>query len=477
MFICNILIKSFNEKTSDLFLIKCFLKIALYIYLFYQYLNQKMNMIRQRQQKFSIEIRREQREEFIRKQRGLSSFFLELGFGEYSLSIERAFIDVESKCYEELLLLVKQNQDDEIYFDVIDFVLHSRIVLNWEAIPKDYKSEGVVDQVINLFEYKCPRLNAICLQYLVCISFLGHDEHIFRTLSSVGTLLVENTNFFIWDLIMKFLGNMAADCRECRDMVDSYAVLNQVQTTVEKPELSFEEIESLHTLIDNFVKTEPYPKNTTSLILRLIERNLFKIKDLQQITDFTTVYCYVIQKSQQRVNYKSIEYLLDTLFKIGSFNDQKQVLNLAKLIMNIISESIYASQEFIEQAINFAFVLLTNQNIKINQQIRYGLQILINLMQTNGHQYAYLIINDPRMISINFETLEYFGLIALISQQGTPEELLQYNLIKNVLPYLSREYEELDYDCIDNILVTIYEVLRKIPHLKGRCADRIIVRG
>ena len=85
----------------------------------------------------------------------------------------------------------------------------------------------------------------------------------------------------IWDLIIKFLGNMAADCRECRDMIFSYGILYQVETTVEKPELSFEEIESLHTLIDNTVKTEPYPTNMKNICLQLTESTIFKIKDLQ----------------------------------------------------------------------------------------------------------------------------------------------------------------------------------------------------
>ena len=60
---------------------------------------------------------------------------------------------------------------------------------------------------------------------------------------------------------MKFLGNMAADCWECRDFIFSYGILYQVLSTVEKPELTFEEIQSLFTLIDNIVTTEPYPTN------------------------------------------------------------------------------------------------------------------------------------------------------------------------------------------------------------------------
>ena len=42
----------------------------------------------------------------------------------------------------------------------------------------------------------------------------------------------------------------------------------------------------------------------------------------------------------------------------------------------------------------------------------------------------YILINDPRLINLEIlEISEQLGLLALISEAATPEELLQYNLI------------------------------------------------
>ncbi|CAD8080534.1 unnamed protein product [Paramecium sonneborni] len=427
-----------------------------------------MNILQKKREEFSINIRKQKREELFKSKRISKNQYLPFSISNNDLS------DVYFNAYYQ-----KQCPKNFQYNETIQKIFKiSELAdaFNDRDCDKNYETTFDVEIIFDIINKGYPVLDRACLQILLAFTLPNHStcKPILKYIPDLLNFFIETPYEELKQSVLFIFSNLAADCYQCRDAILIYEIPQTIFKTIHSN--TTELIDDFAQILINISRTQPLMSNFNQIqminlcwklfpylstnesiagILQLIQKICTKDKNLLDL-NFMNDLCLNNQNSEQFLN----EIL--SLIKIMSYFDRDRYEHIEQNILNFLILKINLTlidekqQKYQQKQINRFLSIFTNMIVE-NPKIIY------NILNT---KIIELFKFDEKLQEMNMEIFSniyyysfYYQIVCGLNQNQLKQFIQLFQPIKQLINLLDKNLN--DSDIIIEILRIIEMIMQK----------------
>ncbi|CAD8161166.1 unnamed protein product [Paramecium pentaurelia] len=377
-----------------------------------------MNIVQKKREEFSINIRKQKREELFKSKRISNSQYLPFSYNTTNLAEIYSNAYYQKQCPNNVQL----NETIQKIFKISELA----DAFNENDCEKNYDTSSDVEIIFDIINKGYPVLDRACLQILLSFTLPSHltCKPILKYIPDLLKFFNETQYDELKQTVLFVFSNLAADCYQCRDAILIYEIPQAVFQTIHQT--SRELMDDLAQILINISRTQPLMSNFNQIQMIKLCWQLFPyLQGNEYIAGILQLIQKICQKDKNLLDMNFLNSICQ------NYSNSDQYLNEILALIKIMSYFDRNRYETIENNILNYLILKVNQTLITGQQDIY-LQKQINKVLSI---FTNMIVENPKLI---FNTLNT-NIIQLFKFNEQLQET--YNEIFSSIYYYSFYYQ------------------------------------
>ncbi|CAD8150467.1 unnamed protein product [Paramecium octaurelia] len=346
-----------------------------------------MNIVQKKREEFSINIRKQKREELFKSKRVSNTQYLPFS----DIATMQSEIYQNAYYQKQCPNNVQLNETIQKIFKISELA----DAFNQHDCEKNYDTSSDVDIIFDIIGKGYPVLDRACLQILLSFTLPSHltCKPILKYIPTLLKFFNETQYEELQQTVLFIFSNLAADCYQCRDAILIYEIPQAVFQAIHQT--TNELMNDLAQILINISRTQPLMSNFNQIQM---------IKLCWQLFPFLQGHEYIagILQLIQKICQKD-KNLLDMNFLSSICQDHTNSDLYLNEILALIKIMSYFDRNRYEQIENniLNFIIVKVNKILLNGNLDKHFQKQINKMLSI---FTNMIVENPKIIYIALDT-------------------------------------------------------------------------
>ncbi|CAD8081961.1 unnamed protein product [Paramecium sonneborni] len=352
-----------------------------------------MNIVQKKREEFSINIRKQKREELFNSKRISKNQYLPFSISNSELSQIYSNAYYQKQCPNNVYL----NETIQKIFKISELA----DAFNEHDCDKNYDTTSDVEIIFDNINKGYPVLDRACLQILLAFTLPNHQtcKPILKYIPDLLKFFMETQYIELKQTVLFIFSNLAADCYQCRDAILIYEIPQAIFQAINST--TTELIDDLTQILINISRTQPLMSNFNQIQMIQLCWKLFPyLSNNESIAGILQLIQKICKKDK---NLLDLNFMNDLCLK--NQNSQlflDEILSLIKIISYFDRDK----YEPIEQNILNFLILKVNYNLIQEKQQQYQQRQINKVLSI----FINMIVENPKLIYniLNTNIIELF---------------------------------------------------------------------